>query len=193
MSERLTNRVTPPRSTGICSSPGAGAWLDASYRLGEPVLADRLEHVVDGVQIERLHGVLLVGGHEDHRRGRLEPGQHLRQFQARQAGHLDVEEDRVDVELLQQAERLGRRVGREHLPDPLIPLQEEGELVEGGALVVDDEYAHAVAHQGSRFIGVPAKSRAQRVTSWSDLEERSEHSNGVLMHAPLGRTWGLAR
>ena len=144
MSERLTKRVTPPRSTGICSSPLAGgpaAVLDhAAYRFGEPVLAHRLEDVVDGVQLERLDGVLLVGGHEDDRRRRPEPGQHLREVEAGQPRHLDVEEDRVDVEVLQDPQRLGGRVAGEHAADPRVALEQERELVERRPLVVDDEH-----------------------------------------------------
>ena len=68
-----TNRVTPPSSTGIwTSSTGAGAPVAAvdhpAYRLGQPLLAHRLEHVVDRPQVEGVDGVRLVGGDEDDRR-----------------------------------------------------------------------------------------------------------------------------
>ncbi len=145
MSERLTKRVTPPRSTGICSSPlphRVSAALDhAAYRFREAVLAHRLEHVVDGVQVERLDGVLLVSGHEHDRRRLAEPGQHLGQVQAREPRHLDVEEDRVDVEVLEDPERVGGRVAGEDTADPRVAFEQERQLVERRALVVDDEHA----------------------------------------------------
>ena len=65
--------------------------------------------------------------------------QHLGQLEPGQPGHLDVEEDRVDVEVLQDPQRLGRRVAGEHLADPGVAFEQERELVEGRALVVDDE------------------------------------------------------
>ena len=68
-----------------------------AYRLGEPVGAHRLEHVVDGVQVEGVDRVLVVGGDEDDRRRGRERRQHLGQLEPGQAGHPDVEEDRVDL------------------------------------------------------------------------------------------------
>ena len=112
-----------------------------AYGLRQPVLAHRLEHVVDGVQVERLDGVLLVSGHEHDRRRLAEPGQHLGQVEAREPRHLDVEEDRVDVEVLEDPERVGGRVGGEDTADPRVALEQERQLVERRALVVDDEHA----------------------------------------------------
>ena len=124
---------------GALARPAAG--LDhAAYRLGETLLAHGLEDVVDRPQLERVDRVLLVGGHE-HDRGRLlEAREHLGELEAGEAGHLDVEEDRVDLDLLQDPQRLGRRVAGEHLADPAVATEVEGELVEGGPLVVDEEH-----------------------------------------------------
>ena len=148
MSERSTNRVTPPRSTGICSSlrrrsRPVAAVDHPAYRLGEPLGAHRLEHVVDGVQVERLDRVLLVGGHEHDRRRRPEAGQHLGQLEPGQAGHLDVEEDRVDLGSCEDPQRLGRRVAGEHVADPRRRAEQEGQLVERRPLVVDDQHPQA--------------------------------------------------
>ena len=97
-----TNRVTPPSSTGMLSSSARDRRSprrshDPADRLGQPVVPHRLEHVVDGVELERVDGVVVVRGDEDDRRRCAEPGQHPGQLEPGQAGHPDVEEDRVDA------------------------------------------------------------------------------------------------
>ena len=93
----------------VAGRRGLGRAVDGAdhpaYGLGEPVGAHRLEHVVDRVQVEGLDGVLLVGGDEDDRRRGPEAAEHLGQLEPGQAGHLDVEEDRVDRALLQDPQR----------------------------------------------------------------------------------------
>ena len=68
-----------------------------------------------------------------------EPAQHLGELEPGQAGHLDVEEDHVDSALVQQPQPVGRGVAGEHLADPVVLLEQEADLVESGALVVDDQ------------------------------------------------------
>ena len=119
---------------------GAAGLDHPAYGLGEALLAHRLEDVVDRAQLEGRDGVLLMGGHEDDRRRRPEAREHLRQVEPGQAGHLDVEEDRVDLLGLQHPQRLGRGVGAADLADAGVAAEQEGQLVEGGSLVVDDEH-----------------------------------------------------
>ena len=118
---------------------GRGGDHQSPDRLGEPVVTDRLEDVVDGVELERLHRVLVVRGDEHDRRRGAEPGQHPGELETGQAGHPDVDEHRVDVLLLEHPQRLGRRVRGGDRADARVPSEQERELVEGGALVVDDE------------------------------------------------------
>ena len=77
-------------------------------RLLEPRRVHRLEQVIDGVDLERLDGVLVEGGDEHQRRrllllafeqapGHLEPAQ---------PGHLDVEEDQVRLVTVDGGQRL---------------------------------------------------------------------------------------
>ena len=40
----------------------------AEAQILEALVLDWLEHVVDGMHLESIHGVLVVGGHEHHRR-----------------------------------------------------------------------------------------------------------------------------
>ena len=120
---------------------------DASHGLGEPVLAHRLEHVVDRVELEGVDGVVVVRRDEHDRRRGAEPGQHAGELQPGQAGHADVGEDRVDAPGLQHPQRLGGVVGRGDAADARVALEQPGELVESGPLVVDDEHAQ---RRGSR-------------------------------------------
>ncbi len=71
--------------------------------------------------------------------GRTEPAQHLRELEAREARHLHVEEDAVDLGLAQDPQPLGGGVGGQHLADPVVAGQQPGQLVEGRPFVVDDE------------------------------------------------------
>ena len=53
----------------VAAAPGAADRLDdPADRLGQPVVAHRLEHVVDGVELEGVDGVLVVRGDEHDRR-----------------------------------------------------------------------------------------------------------------------------
>ena len=71
----------------------------ARQRRGEARLVDGLQQVVDGARLERLDGVLIVGGDEHHQRQRFlrQLRQHL---EAGHARHLDVEEYQVGLVLL---------------------------------------------------------------------------------------------
>jgi hypothetical protein len=63
---------------------------------GEPRGIDRLQEVVERVQLEGLHRELVVGGREDDvRHGRLE---RLEELHPGLPGHLDVEEEEVGLE-----------------------------------------------------------------------------------------------
>ena len=92
------------------------------------------------MEVERLDRVLLVRGHEDDRRWLLEPAEHLGELQAAEPGHLDVEEDRVDVGLAEDPQALGRGDRGDDLGDPLVGGEQEAELVERGLLVVDQQH-----------------------------------------------------
>ena len=52
---------------------GAHLLLRPQQRLGEPLLADRFQDVIHGVDLERAHGELVVRGNEDHHRHPVGP------------------------------------------------------------------------------------------------------------------------
>src|SRR6185369_16383381 len=68
--------------------------FDAAHRFVEALLVERLEKIVNGLDIERTHGELLVGRDEDHERARslVNPFEHGEAVKLR---HLLVEEHQV--------------------------------------------------------------------------------------------------
>jgi CheY-like chemotaxis protein len=138
--------------------------------LGEAFLAQRLEQVVDGLEVEGADREVLVGGDEDDQRRGGEPTEQAGQFEAVQAGHVDVEEDDVETPravraLLdgpaQPAQRLGGRRRGHHAADPRVLPQEVEQLRERGFLVVHRQDAqggagHAHALQAPFSSSVPS-------------------------------------
>ena len=118
-----------------------------AHRLGEPLGAHRLEDVVDGPQVEGLDGVLLVGGDEHDRRRRAKRASTWAS-RAREPGHLDVEEDRVDVGSCSTRSASVAESLVQHLADPRVAAEQVGELVERRRLVVDDEDLQRAARCG---------------------------------------------
>lgn len=123
---------------------------DPAYRFGQALTTDGLEDVVDGLEVEGVHGEALVGGDEDDERGRRESGEELRHVQSRQPGHVDVQEHDVDRRRVLRsgvhgaadaAQRLGGTGGALGAADPGIGAQEVEEFLQGGFFVVDGEYA----------------------------------------------------
>ena len=80
-----------------------GEALDFVEGAFESLGLDRLEQVVERVDAERIDGVPVVGGREDDSYVAIET---LEQLEARQAGHLDVQEQHVDRVGLKEGERL---------------------------------------------------------------------------------------
>ena len=105
----------------------------------EPRLVDRLQQVVDRVDLERLDRVLIVGGDEDDVRRRLRVDHAPRHLETGQPRHLDVEEHDVGLQSLDRAQRLDAVAG---LPDHLdaADLAEQiAQLVPRELLVVDQD------------------------------------------------------
>ena len=84
---------------------------DPVERLLEPVGIHRLQQVVHRVHRERIDRVLVEGGHEHELRQDVRLDQPARDLEAGQAGHLDVEEQQVRLQLArrpQRADAVGR-------------------------------------------------------------------------------------
>lgn len=149
----MTPRV-PPRLCGRGVVDGGGAFADlfgdAAYGFGQALAADRLEDVVDRLEVEGVHGEALVRGDEDDQRRCGETGQELGHVESGQARHVDVEEHDVDRRGIVRsgvdgsadaAQRLGRAGGALGAADAGVGAQEVEELFQGGFFVVDGEYA----------------------------------------------------
>jgi len=79
------------------------------------LLGEGLHHIVHSVDLESLHRVIAVSGHEDDGRGRIgrDAGQNA---EAAPVGHLDIEQDNLRPE---RVDRIDRPAHRPHLSDNL--------------------------------------------------------------------------
>jgi hypothetical protein len=73
----------------------------------QALVADRLQQVIHRALLERVDGVLVVGGDEHHLGARAQLGQRARDLDAADAGHADVEEGDVRLRLGQLLQRTG--------------------------------------------------------------------------------------
>ena len=128
------------------------AFAHAGDGLGQTIGFDRLDQVIDCVDLERVEGELAVGGDEHDRRRVLEMLQGLGELQTRGLGHVDVEEDDIDGIFLQfldglaHAGGLGDHVGLAEL------VEQEAQLRTRRRLIVDD---HCFQHDGLLLDNLP--------------------------------------
>ena len=129
-----------------CARTACGVGAHPLERGPEPRLLERLEQVVEGLDVERLERVALVRGDEDDGRPGLDR-QGGRDVEAAGLGHLDVEEHHLGPHPVDRRDRL-RALGA--LADELHVGVLGQEAAEPGArqrLVVHDEGANpGVAH-----------------------------------------------
>ena len=79
--ERQQGAVILAERAPLCRARLVAHALDCPRETG---LVHRLEEIVDGVDLEGAQGVLVVGGHEDHRRGLRQGREHLEAVPSRQ-------------------------------------------------------------------------------------------------------------
>ena len=114
---------------------------------GNALGSDRLQEVVDGVDLKGLDRVLVEGGHEDH--GLVSP-QELENLEAADLRHLDVQEEEVGPQLVDRLDRLEAVAALRHdlhllLATEVLPQDRPGRL-----LVVHDDHAERTRRAGSR-------------------------------------------
>src|SRR6516164_7458473 len=167
----------------IGGAPGAYVFAHARERGGEARLIDWLEQIVDGVRLEGLDGVLVVGGDEHHHRHRFlrQMRQHL---ETRHAWHLDVEEHQVGLVLLDGGKCFAA-VGtlRDDLEVGLVA-QPDLDAASREHLVIDDERAdlHAPTPPETR-------AAAARAAGASAFGAAVSSGNAISMRRP---GWALS-
>src|SRR6266545_4313827 len=78
-------------------------------RLPEAQLINRLEEIVERAYFERIYGILVESSHENHRRHVF--GTDRRDdVEAIELGHLDIEEDKIRLEVANCRNRLSARL-----------------------------------------------------------------------------------
>jgi hypothetical protein len=142
-------RVSTATEAERLALTGADALSRPRERRLEPLVAERLQQIVEGSYLERFEGIDVVGGDED--RDRPPAGLYfVEQLEAANPGHLDVEEQEVRRLAPHGLERFRR--SRELSRDLDVGLPDE-KLQKAPArrwLVVDDEGAdliHAPARE----------------------------------------------
>ncbi len=151
-----------PRAARPATSPSSRtARFDAFERGEQTVAAERLEQIVDRLELERGDGELVVRRREHDRRIVLNATQHVEPVELR---HLDVEKDEIGLELVDRR-RPPSSVGR--LADALDPLDlgdQVAQLPPRDRLILDDDGArlHAGAVDGGAAPRRPCHVRRER-------------------------------
>ena len=146
-----TRWVTPPSSAGIdvvvaLIGIGGRGRQHPSHRLVQAVLPDRLEQVVKRADVEGRYRFVVMGRHEHDGGTVREVREHTGEFNAGQPGHVDVEEDRVDVSAVEFAQCRRGVTGSKYRADIAVPLEKIGQFVQCGRLVVDRQHRQRLAH-----------------------------------------------
>ena len=126
--------------------------------------------------------MLVVRRHEDDLGRSGELAQHPPEVEAVHAGHLDVAEHDVDAVLGQGPQGLGAAAGQVDVADPVVAVQQEGQLGARMGLVVDDERAQRGAVTG----GCGHGRSVRRDGRGSAGRNRSASGARAALQLPLG-------
>src|SRR6185437_5055749 len=112
-----------------------------SQRLSKPLRLDRLEEIVDRVDVEGLDGVLVVRGDEDD--GRQPIGRDgVEHLEAVEVGHLHVEEYKVGAVLEDRFDRFAASAALTNDRHARHVTEQRANAFPGKGFIVDDEGAH---------------------------------------------------
>jgi len=132
----------------------------ARHSLVEALTAERLEQVVEGVNLERLQRVLVIRGHEDRQRhGIAELGN---DFEPVQIGHLQVEQNEVGNVAPYCVDRFAAGAATCHNVDVRLVAQHLDKAIARHDLVLDYDGSNPCHAPGNscwcaRLSGVPDK------------------------------------
>jgi hypothetical protein len=123
---------------------GAGVGFDFFFGFldgfGDAGFVEGFQYVVDGVDVEGLHGVLVECGGEDNVRDfELALDEPFEDAEAVEAGHLDIEEEQVGGMLLDEVDGFEAVFALGEEIDFGEGFEEEGEFLASGLFVVDDD------------------------------------------------------
>jgi hypothetical protein len=121
----------------------------ARQRLGEALVVERLDQIVDRRHLERFQGELIEGGDEDghrHRRHADLPDD----LETVQPRHLYVEEDQLGGQAADGLHRFRAAPGRGHHGDIRLLGQKIGDPLPGQRLIVGDDHAKGLAVRHAR-------------------------------------------
>ena len=160
----------------LAEPPLADPPLGPLERVAQPIVRERLQHVVDGLHVEGARRVLAERRHEDDCR----PGvvDHLGDADAGHLRHLDVEEEDVRPVLGDQLGHLARIAAFDDRGDVGVGLDERADHPPRQRFVVDDQDAEA-GHAEAR-----ARSAGGSGGRSSDHERAAARRRG---HAQRGR------
>ena len=105
----------------------------------EPRRIDGLQQIIDRVHFERFDGVLIVRRHEDDVRRRLRVDHAPRDFESRQAGHLDVEKHDVGLQPGDRRDGFDAVAGLTDDLDAADLAEQEAQLVARQLLIVHED------------------------------------------------------
>ena len=126
----------------------------APQGLREALVVEGLEQVIDGLDVEGAHRMVIVGGDEDHRR---RPGgpQRGQQIEAVLPGQLHVEKEQVDRLAAQRSQRVRQIRALVHQDDRRLAREQGAQAETGRRLVLDYGGAHRFSHEGPRAAEPP--------------------------------------
>ena len=145
--------AVPTRTT--CSSRISSCSMRSCARLSvsrSRALLDRLQEIVDGVQLERVHGILVVRRHEGDERHPVLL-QQSDDADAVELRHLQIEQRQIRPLPLDDRHGVASRRGFADEHGVIERPQERGEECAGRSLVVRDDDAKTLAHTAFRIGG----------------------------------------
>ena len=153
--------MTSAPSVSLASSSGRSAAIRRRARCDrhlEPRRIDRLQQIVDRVDLERLDRVLIEGRDEDDVRRRAAAVEHpARHLEAGQPRHLHVEKHDIGLQPLDRRQRLDAVAGLADDLDAADLPEQVAQLVARQLLVVDEHGAQVHASRrhplGQRQLG----------------------------------------
>ncbi len=150
----------------------------------QPLGLDGLEQIIERVDLEGAHGMVVVRGREDDARHVIEPRQ---QIEPRTARHLDVQEKQL------RSERVDARHGFAHIArfahdvDPGKVREQAPQLTPRQRFVIDDERFHettSVARACGTRMRTMARSDCDRSSSSVARDPNSNRNLSAALYSP---------